>query len=1225
MNPILVLLALLTPTAGALSLDQRVVLRGDVVATGNSFMDCLPNNAGCANNTPGAFQYLDLDTLPMSDVDGDGDDDTFTSTKATLSLPEGVDIRAAWLYVGAQNAGQTMANVAGKDRILIAGPGGAYLARTASELNGPINYYGYQARYDVTDLVITHGPGEWWVANSVQMLGIPDTDSMWQLVVVYEDGGPWHVVTVYDGVELIYNQTRSFTINVDVPPSGPVSGRLGWFITDSSVGATGESATLDGRAISDAVNPAGNQFNETISVLGQLIGSGDRRAQEGFDIDVVDVSSLLVNGGRQQTFGITSAASDGYNLFGALASVQVYAPELDFDKDAVDLDGAPLDDGDTLQWTLTVHHTGGDTAIDARIRDILPAELDLSGPVEVVGVGTFTAAIDGDPVDYQPATGTLTVRLGDGANGVSGGTLEVGDAAVVRFNTVFHAPEDPISWIENIAEISVRGDVVSEVFAERSDSDAGEDTPTRVDADVDDDGLPDWIEGACDPDGDTRPAWDDLDADDDGLSDFDEVSLGTSPCASDSDGDGLDDGAELGETGTDPLDPDNDDDGLFDGEEFTLNADPLDADSDDDGVADGEERDRGLAPDRRDTDGDGLTDGQELGRTLWITGASRAGPTWTGSWGGTSEAFIADADPTTTTSPDDEDTDNDGLSDGAEDVDLNGRFDGDLPGTSDDETDPNAVDTDLDGPSDLDEGGPGGPDFDLDGTIDALDPLSADCDGDGLTDNEEIIGETWPCDRDTDGDGLDDGAEASLGTDPRDPDSDGDGWRDSEEGPRGLDPLDADTDDDGLGDGDGRDADPTRLDTDGDGLGDGQEIGVTNGVGAGFTDHQRTPVGGTGEAFVPDADGGLTTTDPTRRDTDGDGLEDGDEDLNRDGAFAGDLPGLSEDETDPNAADTDEDGRDDAAEGGPAGPDGDGDGTIDALDQVFDTQEPTDPASDSGAWTDSADGDSGSPVWSDTAPPVDTAPRVDTAPPRDTAPRDSASDAASDAPTDSPATDTAPPPGPVTDTAASDSDVIVGESGLEPTDTATPRSDSGAGSDRPTDDSAPVAVPTDTAEGRTDLVLSDSARVTVSDSASDTPSDPNSDEDTATSDTAPSDPPEPPETDPVVEDTADSASFLDSEPISDSAVTDATDVDPTDITDAEPTDVTDAEPTDITDAAPTDVTDAEPTDITDPAPTDDVPTDDLDPKPGDCSCNGGGTSSLPGLAMVALFLRRRRR
>ena len=180
----------------------------------------------------------------------------------------------------------------------------------------------------------------------------------------------------------------------------------------------------------------------------------------------------------------------------------------------------------------------------------------------------------------------------------------------------------------------------------------------------------------------------------------------------------------------------------------------------------------------------------------------------------------------------------------------------------------------------------------------------ADCDGDGLSDDEEYELGTDPCNEDTDGDGIPDDVEVEgeNPTDPTNPDSDGDGLCDGPvvvegecEGGEDLngngqwDPGET-RPDDPDGDGDGIDdiielegenpTDPTDPDTDGDGLCDGPNTVEGECVG--------------GEDMDGDGERDDDETDPNVVDTDGDGLSDG-------------LETLGENPTDPLDPDTDDD------------------------------------------------------------------------------------------------------------------------------------------------------------------------------------------------------------------------------------------------------------------------------------------------------------------------------
>ncbi len=219
------------------------------------------------------------------------------------------------------------------------------------------------------------------------------------------------------------------------------------------------------------------------------------------------------------------------------------------------------------------------------------------------------------------------------------------------------------------------------------------------------------------------------------------------------------------------------------------------------------------------------------------------------------------------------DTDGDGILDGIEDFNRNGRVDS-L------ETNPLLSDTDKDGIID------GVEDANKNGFFEANEtsPILADTDGDGILDGVEDAnkngildkGETSSTNNDSDNDGIEDGIEDMnhngiwdvRETDPNNPDTDGDGIKDGDEDrnhngrldPGEMYPLNKDTDGDLVEDGkedanqngirDAGEMNPTKQDTDGDGILDGVEDRNHNGK----VDSNES--------------------DPTKQDTDGDGIND---------------------------------------------------------------------------------------------------------------------------------------------------------------------------------------------------------------------------------------------------------------------------------------------------------------------------------------------------------------
>jgi hypothetical protein len=212
---------------------------------------------------------------------------------------------------------------------------------------------------------------------------------------------------------------------------------------------------------------------------------------------------------------------------------------------------------------------------------------------------------------------------------------------------------------------------------------------------------------------------------------------------------------------------------------------------------------------------------------------------------------------------------------------------------------PSAVDSDLDGLSDLQEwqlgSNPSSGDTDKDALDDLFEwenglnitsfdtdgemlddgteltfgsnPLLPDTDFDGTNDYLEFLHGTNPLNADSDNDGATDTEELAAGTDPLSPDSDNDFVFDGTEFDQGTDPNEGDSDDDFIDDGLERiiGTNPLSNDTDGDNITDFVEITLNLNPLSNDTDGDN----------VTDSVELIQGTDPLDNDTDNDGIPDG--------------------------------------------------------------------------------------------------------------------------------------------------------------------------------------------------------------------------------------------------------------------------------------------------------------------------------------------------------------
>jgi hypothetical protein len=293
--------------------------RGDVTLAANTIMTC-PSSAACTSGRAGTGGSINNQDFVMTYVDVDSDATTFDSSSANLTLPSGSTVLFAGLYWGADTtaggSGAAAPSPAARNTVKLKVPGGAtYSNVTASVLDtDSASTSRYQGFANVTSQVQAAGVGTYTVAN-VQAGTGTDRYGGWSLVVAYLDSAEevnW--VSVYDGFESTgFGGSASSTDVVlngfQTPASGTVAARFGMVSYEGELGWTGETATLNGATLTDALHPAGNYFNSTISRLGSHVTTKNPNYvnQLGFDANVMNVDGMLPSGSTSATVHFTSS------------------------------------------------------------------------------------------------------------------------------------------------------------------------------------------------------------------------------------------------------------------------------------------------------------------------------------------------------------------------------------------------------------------------------------------------------------------------------------------------------------------------------------------------------------------------------------------------------------------------------------------------------------------------------------------------------------------------------------------------------------------------------------------------------------------------------------------------------------------------------------------------------------------------------------------------------
>ena len=367
------------------------------------YPDRTPNDP--YNFTGTASDYND--NLDMQYIDIDGDSSTFSSSSATLNIPD-IDcalVRYAGLYWSAVYVNNDRSNI---DDIKFRTPGGAYLDITADEIifdgNGDVDfdYYSPYAAYkDVTSIVagMTNPNGDYFVANVRASSGSNVSGGIsggWQMVVVYEDpnlpGDKF--ITTFDGYAGIKSgQSVDIPINgfTTLPAPFPVYANMGVAALEGDNRIGGDALQINANGtfttLFNGENPANNFFNSSISINDNQFTARNPNSLNtlGWDVDLFEIpnggvsNSIIPNDATSAILRATSS-QDKYDIFFASFDVDIIAPNIVLEKrvntpGGVDITSQGVNLGQVLDYVLTFDNIGNDDGSAYTIRDVLPVNV----------------------------------------------------------------------------------------------------------------------------------------------------------------------------------------------------------------------------------------------------------------------------------------------------------------------------------------------------------------------------------------------------------------------------------------------------------------------------------------------------------------------------------------------------------------------------------------------------------------------------------------------------------------------------------------------------------------------------------------------------------------------------------------------------------------------------------------------------------------------------------
>jgi uncharacterized repeat protein (TIGR01451 family) len=453
--------------------------------------DGTTSNWGNDNNN---MQFIDVDYQSGS-AGG-----VTNATSADLVLPAGTNtIKFARLYWGGFISNNSITSTNLTSVSLRKGSSGSYTGLTvpAGQVNtielssGNAGASVYQSYADITNIIQSGGAGTYTVANIAATTGAQGNGGAyagWSIVVAYENTAmPYYSVRIYDAFLLVAKNSAAQTItlnNFNAPANTLASGdaylsTFAWEgdanLAASSSNAAGDYLQINGITYSDALNPATNMWNGTISNNGNFVTTTNPslKNQMGVDIDQINVGTGYgINPGATSVTITFGTEADQYYPSCFAFSMRMQDPTLTINKTVQGSSaGSVITPNETLTYTIAGQNTGVGPSLNTVIIDSLPEgvtyvpnSLNIIASPGVGVIGKKTDATGDDQAWISTAADGrqyLTFNIGTGATSSTGGTLNTGDQYEVQLQVM--TPSYNLSAISNTGYILAQSQTLANI------------------------------------------------------------------------------------------------------------------------------------------------------------------------------------------------------------------------------------------------------------------------------------------------------------------------------------------------------------------------------------------------------------------------------------------------------------------------------------------------------------------------------------------------------------------------------------------------------------------------------------------------------------------------------------------------------------------------------------------------------------------------------------------